>query len=107
MRRRPRTDANHAVIVAALRQAGATVLSLASLGAGAPDLCVGYRRRNVLLEIKDGSKAASRRRLTADEAAFAESWQGDPVQIVTDEFEALLAIGAVGAHDAEADAPQP
>lgn len=43
MRRAPRTDANQAEIVAALRTRGALVQSLAGVGAGVPDLLVGWR----------------------------------------------------------------
>lgn len=45
-------DQNHAEIVHALRDVGCSVLSLASLGRGAPDLLCGYKGRNVLLEVK-------------------------------------------------------
>ena len=65
--RRPkihRIDDNQEGIVAALREAGATVQSTAAVGSGCPDLIVGYEGRNFLLEVKDGEKPPSRRALT-------------------------------------------
>lgn len=76
VRRAARTDDNHAEVVKALRQIGCSVVSLAAVGAGFPDLAVGYRGRNLLLEVKDGSKPPSRRKLTDDEAAFMAAWKG-------------------------------
>jgi Holliday junction resolvase len=63
-------------VVAALRAAGMSVVSLAAVGNGCPDLVVGWRGRNVLLEIKDGSKPPSARKLTPDEAKFHNEWMG-------------------------------
>ena len=54
MRRAAKIDANHGDIVEALRGIGCSVLSLAPLGKGAPDLLVGYWGRNTILEVKDG-----------------------------------------------------
>ena len=49
MRRRPRLDATQHAIVEALQTAGYSVVSIASLGGGAPDLLVGGGRRWMLL----------------------------------------------------------
>ncbi len=92
MRRRAKVDANQAAIVAALREVGASVQSLASLGAGVPDLLVCYHGVLTLMEIKDGAKSASRRRLTPVEAAWHAQWRG-PVSIVTGIDEALTIVG--------------
>lgn len=59
-----------------LEQIGATVQSLASIGRGCPDLLVGYRGINFLLEIKDGKKSPSRRRLTGDQVDWHAAWRG-------------------------------
>ena len=93
MQKRPRTDSNHAEIVAALRQAGCTVRSLAALGEGTPDLLVGADGRNLLLEVKDGAKPPSHRRLTADEQAWHMQWAGQ-VAVVTCASDALALIAA-------------
>ena len=93
MKTAARVDANQPAIVAALRNVGATVQPLHMVGKGCPDLLVGYRGVNYLLEVKDGSQPPSRRRLTADELNWHGYWGGQ-VAIVENEDEALLAIGA-------------
>lgn len=90
MRQRARVDGNHAEIVQALRAAGCTVLSLHQVGAGCPDVLAGIDGRNLLLEIKDGSKPPSRRALTADETAFHAAWRGQ-IAVVSNVAEALEA----------------
>lgn len=52
MRLRAKTDANQADIVQALRAAGVSVLSLAPIGNGVPDLLCSYRGYVTLLEVK-------------------------------------------------------
>ena len=76
MRRAARTDANHSDIVAALRAIGATVTSTAAVGSGFVDVVAGYRGVNYLLEIKDGSKPPSARKLTDDELKWHQDWRG-------------------------------
>lgn len=91
-RRAAKVDANQAAIVAALRSAGASVTPLHMVGRGFPDLAVGYRGVNHLLEVKDGSKPPSVRRLTSDEAEWHETWRGSAA-VVKDVPEALAAVG--------------
>lgn len=76
MRRAARIDANQAAIVDALRAIGCTVMSLATVGRGCPDLVVGHAGKNYLLEVKDGTKPASKRKLTAAEQEWADAWMG-------------------------------
>ncbi len=76
MRTASRTDANQAALVSALRVAGASVELLHGVGKGCPDLLVGYRDQNYLLEVKDGAKKPSARRLTADQDAWIQTWHG-------------------------------
>lgn len=92
MRKASRTDANQAEIVRALRQAGCTVQSLATVGKGCPDLLVGKAGRNWLLEIKDGSKPPSARKLTDDENRWHAHWQGQ-VAVIEDVDQALRLVG--------------
>jgi len=91
-RRAAAVDANQPEIVKALRSVGATVQHLHTVGKGCPDILVGHRGRNFLLEIKDGAKVPSARKLTDDEAAWHQQWLGN-VAIVSNTDEALLAIG--------------
>ena len=83
MRYAARVDANQAKIVQALRDAGAYVWVL-----GLPvDILVGYKGKTILVEIKDGPK----KRLTALQRDFFESWTGDALCRV-DGVEAALRI---------------
>jgi hypothetical protein len=91
MRRAAKVDANHAEIVIALRAAGATVHSMAALGGGFPDLLVGYKNKTALIEIKDGSKPPSRRKLTKDQQDFHANWKGGTLAVV-DSAEAALRV---------------
>ena len=76
MRRYGKTDANHKSIVEAFRKLGCSVLSLAPLGKGAPDLAVGYGGITCLVEVKDGSKPRSAQALTPDQREFWDTWKG-------------------------------
>ena len=76
MRRAHRLDANHSELVDAFRSMGCSVLSLAGLGNGCPDIVVGLGGIQVMVEIKDGSRPPSARKLTPDEARFRGSWTG-------------------------------
>lgn len=94
MRTPRRVDANHAVVVEALRKVGCKVMSMASLGRGAPDLLVWSPRtkRLRMLEIKDGAKPPSARKLTEQESVFAKEW-GDAVATVYSVDDAMMAVG--------------
>lgn len=76
MRRAARVDSSHGAIVAALRAGGATVQSLAAVGDGCPDLLVGLYGHNLLVEIKDGTKPPSARRLTPEQERWHAAWTG-------------------------------
>lgn len=77
MRRKARKDGNHVEIVMMLRQIpGVTVTDTAALGDGFVDIVVGFRGRNYLFEIKDGSKPPSQRKLTDDEKEWHRKWTG-------------------------------
>jgi len=86
MRYNAKTDQNQAEIVAALRAVGATVHPIHRLGGGLPDLLVGYRGQNYLLEVKTATG-----HLTPDEAKFFQTWRGQ-VAIVRNITQALAAI---------------
>jgi hypothetical protein len=71
------------------------VLDLAAVGGGCPDLLVGRAGKNYLIEIKDGAKPASARKLNAAQANFHAAWRGHPVRVVVDVETALEAVGVV------------
>jgi len=71
MRRNARIDKNHPEIVEAFRKLGASVLSLAPLGRGVPDLLVAINGVTWLIEIK--SKKGKENDLQLE---WAENWKG-------------------------------
>ena len=94
MRRIPRKDANHSAIVRTLQSCGAIVHDCAAFGGGFPDIMTSFKGRIMLLEIKDGSKSPSARKLTPDERRFHLLWS-EHVAVVENEIEAMKAIGAI------------
>jgi hypothetical protein len=73
-----RVDKNHAEIVRALRDVpGVTVFSLATLGKGIPDICVGFRGITVLVEIKGATG-----KVNPLQAAWHDRWTGSRVVII-------------------------
>ena len=88
MRYANRIDANQNKIVDALRKAGA-VVRIISQGDGIPDLLVGYKGYTILMEVKDGDKVPSARKLTEPEQKFFNDWQGGLLMIVNSPEEAL------------------
>jgi Holliday junction resolvase len=91
MRRAARTDNNHREIIDELRQLGFSVADTSRLGGGFPDIVVGKNGVNYLMEIKDGDKPPSQRKLTPDEEKFFALWKGDAV-VVNSIEEALRAV---------------
>jgi len=90
-------DTNQSEIVAALRGAGCSVELIASANhrSGVPDLLVGARGRNFLLEVKrarTGPRGGGGGRLSDDQRAWIAGWRGS-VAVVTSVAEALTAIG--------------
>lgn len=92
MRRAAKVDRNQSEIVQALRDAGASVHPCHGAGQGFPDLAVGFRGKNYLIEVKDGALAPSDRKLTPAQKEWHAAWRGDAV-VVTSSSEALAAIG--------------
>ncbi len=90
VRRQAIRDANEPEIVDALERVGATVARLS--GKGLPDLLVGFRGVNYAIEVKDGSKVPSDRRLTPDQVEWHRTWRGQ-VDIANSIAEAFKAIG--------------
>jgi len=94
MRRAARTDDNQAKVVAALKQAGASIQHLHRVGGGCPDLLVGFRGVNVLIEVKDGNKPPSAQKLSPSQEAWHRDWRGD-VFVVNSPEAALAVIGVI------------
>lgn len=83
-----KVDANQQEIINALRAAGASVLPLHRLGGGAPDLLVGYRGANLLLEVK-----VERGTMNPRQEAWGTRWAGS-MAVVRSPIDALAAVGA-------------
>ena len=87
MRHAKRVDANQDAIVATLRAAGAYVWII-----GLPvDLLVGYKGHTFLVEVKTTSK----KRLTALQADFFQSWTGGTLAKIDSPDAALRMIGVL------------
>ena len=84
-----RTDRNHAEIINALRKIpNLSVFSTHEVGKGFPDIVIGYKGVNYLIEIKDGNKPPSARKLTDAELQFHSNWKGQ-IKIVNNFDEVL------------------
>lgn len=113
---RKRADANQPQIVSALRAVSASVAHTHTIGKGFPDIVVGIEGLsvlgnkqkildalkdipgikiiegvNLLVEIKDGSKSESARKLTPDEQDWHFKWRGQ-ICIVSSEEEAVTLL---------------
>jgi len=87
-----RVDENQRAIAQALRQAGASVAECHAVGAGFPDLCVGWQGGTYLIEVKNPAKPKSKRQLTDAQVRWHNEWRGH-VAVVETIREALEAIG--------------
>ena len=94
MRIAARVDDNQAEIVKALRSIGCTVQSLAAIGKGCPDLLVGFNGVNLTLEVKDGAKIPSKRKLTTDEQKWHMAWNGQ-VAVIESVDDAIAIIQSI------------
>jgi len=88
MRHRGRVDGNHAELRDVLRSCGASVASLANLGGGVPDLLVGFRRRNRLVEVKLPGEEPSEL-----QQVWHREWRGEPVLVAHSIPEVLRGVG--------------
>ena len=84
MRRAAKTDATQAPIVAALRLIGAKVYYIKE----PVDLLVGFRKRNILMEVKNGDGKDA---LTKAQVEFIATWPGE-LHVVRNVNEALVAV---------------
>lgn len=95
--RKTKRDANHREIVNALEQCGCSVLDLAAVGGGCPDVLVATYTSMVLMEIKRPGVAGKKRGAVQNEtnkkqADFKAAWRGK-IETVESIHDALRAIG--------------
>jgi hypothetical protein len=94
MRRAARRDDNEQAIIKAMREAGAYVKVINDEGLF--DLLVSYRGETLLIEVKDGAKPPSARRLTEAEQKFHDEWPGADLYIVNSVEEAVALLATCG-----------
>jgi Holliday junction resolvase len=90
VRRAARRDDGEREIIDALRKAGAYVKQVNDEGLA--DLLVWHGGRTLILEVKDGKKPPSARKLTEAEQKFHNEWPGDNLFIVNSVEEALALL---------------
>jgi hypothetical protein len=94
MRRAARRDDNEQDIIKAMRAEGAYVKVINDEGLF--DLLVSYRGETLLIEVKDGAKPPSARRLTDAEQKFHDEWPGSDLYIVNSVEEAIALLRTCG-----------
>jgi len=80
-----KTDKNQASVVKALRDFGADVYSLHTVGGGIPDLLVLYEGHTLLFEVKDGAD----KKLTPLQIKLFANWKGGHLHRVNSLEEAV------------------
>jgi Holliday junction resolvase len=97
-RRAARVDANHADVSRALTKCGAWVIDCSRVGEGFPDLIAVVRKKVLMIEVKDGSKPPSARKLTPLQVEFhaRAAVNGVPVYVVESVDQAIELIGSLG-----------
>ena len=73
-----KVDKNQKDVVKALRDYGADVFLLHTVGGGIPDLLVCYEEQTILMEVKDGED----KKLTPQQVTLFENWKGGPLHRV-------------------------
>ena len=75
-RRAAKVDDNQSEIVMLFRKLGWTVLIISQLK-NCCDIIVSKNGRTIAIEIKDGAKPPSARKLSEGELRFKDNWQGE------------------------------
>lgn len=84
-----KVDRNHGPVVDAFELAGCSVLSIASVGNGAPDLVIGCAGRSHLVEVKPDTRVKAVSNQRANQVAWATKWRGGAVHVVRTTSEAF------------------
>ena len=85
-------DANHNVIVDALKKHGASVIDMSHVGQGFPDLIVGFASKTFLVEIKNPKTSYGKKGLNKNQAKWKSLWTGGAYCVVDSEEAAIRAI---------------
>lgn len=103
---RKRTDSNQKEVFKVFRDMGCTVLNLSNVGACCDCLVAVSPTRQILIEIKDGSKPQSQRKLTRSEAKFHDEWKGE-LYIINNIHEAIALVNRCRKESASIKVLQP
>ena len=87
MFRAAKKDVNHNEIADIFKKNGWSVLDVSQLKKCC-DMFIAKRGRTIAVEVKDGAKPPSARKLTDGELIFARNWNGE-YRVITTEQEAL------------------
>jgi Holliday junction resolvase len=80
-----KVDKNQKDVVKALRDYGADVFLLHTVGGGIPDLMVCYQEQTILMEVKDGED----KKLTPQQIILFANWNGGPLHRVNSVQESI------------------
>ena len=80
-----KVDKNQKDVVKALRDSGADVFLLHTVGGGIPDLMVCYEAQTILMEVKDGED----KKLTSQQITLFANWRGGHLHRVNSVQEAI------------------
>ena len=94
MRRAAKVDTAHPECVKYLVAAGYSVISLAAVGKGCPDLLVARNGRAMLMEVKSPKREKAHPDVLARQALWRARWRGPEVPTVRSGVEALEAAMA-------------
>ena len=84
---RNRTDANQGHIIRAVQKIGGTVVDLSQVGGGVPDILIGFRGNNYLVEIKNPEAGG---KLSDNQVKFVDNFNGR-VDVIY-HFDELLSV---------------
>ena len=91
---RRRRDDNHNEIGKVFSDLGCSVFDIHTLGGGIGDYIIGLCGLNILVEVKDGSKPPSRRKLTPAEKTLHDTWKGR-IEIVESVEDAVKLVNGI------------
>lgn len=100
VRRAAKVDANQDEIVNAFSSMGVSVIITSSAHDGFTDLVVGWGGITVLVEVKDGNKPPSKRKLTPDQEKLHASFLGaiTVIENIDQAIELVKRIKTIASH---------
>ncbi len=84
-------DKNQAALVVVFEQLGCSVLNCVRVGSGFPDLIIGYRGHDYLVEVKNPTNAYGKRGLNGNQKRWSDTWPS-PVFVVRTEDDVIKLV---------------